>query len=587
MKFFTSVFAFLFFALPVQAQTLKEIADNYNEELIHGLVDAIPQQKYDNLVQSFRDLHQQLLDIESTDGTQTLWMDLRNYTEDRLGVEASCKPYYWRPEALWAMTWSFDFSDLLQSETSADDFMLKITERYALIRQGIEALEERVIKGMALGIDYTMPSISPYFSFDNRVQEQFQYSQSALEDPSCSFCASVDRDKLINIFRQSGVVGAAEKLHTLASTIQTVSLDAVLVVPGNLQKDCYKAVLKGIYSDLTPDMVLRKGEQELLRSETQMLEQALLLGYQLLPPQSLPVFIEEVFTKLSADPKYILSSEADYLRLYDEYFKRAENKLHLVTQQKNIYPLVHEIELIDDYSFKGGGYGFDKIRLVGTMRTAAGKQDGYRSFELPVFFFHEAIPGHHTEQSINFYINGEADTAFERLKFFSSFTEGWGFYVEELALEIGLYETPEEKLGYLDFLRMRSLRMVLSYRYYMDDWNNDQALQFADEHLFDDVAQAQGVISRPREWTGQGVGYMVGKTIIMALRDASQESLGVCFSQPEFNDSLLNRGATHLDTVVSQTALWLKSHKCMASETKSAGDLELILREKIKAEFLK
>ena len=77
---------------------------------------------------------------------------------------------------------------------------------------------------------------------------------------------------------------------------------------------------------------------------------------------------------------------------------------------------------------------------------------------LPTLTYHEAIPGHHLQLSIQ----REAKMPLiRRVSYFSSYLEGWALYAEQLADEMGVYR--DDDLGRIGFLHDAMIDELADY----------------------------------------------------------------------------------------------------------------------------
>jgi len=80
-------------------------------------------------------------------------------------------------------------------------------------------------------------------------------------------------------------------------------------------------------------------------------------------------------------------------------------------------------------------------------------------FGMRTLAYHEAIPGHHFQIASAQEIEGVP--FFRRIIPFTSYTEGWALYAEQLAAENGFQEDPYDRLGYLTAQVFRAVRLVV------------------------------------------------------------------------------------------------------------------------------
>ncbi|CAN7572349.1 DUF885 family protein [Phenylobacterium sp. LjRoot219] len=166
-------------------------------------------------------------------------------------------------------------------------------------------------------------------------------------------------------------------------------------------------------------------------------------------------------------------------------------------------------------------------------------------FSLPTLTYHEAIPGHQWEGAIS-----RASTEIPLLRQvalnFSAYAEGWALYAEQLADELGAYDgDPVGRLGYLQSLQFRAVRVVVDTGMHAKRWSRAQATDYMVEKTGYARSRVQREIDRYAVWPGQACAYKIGHTEWVRLREEAKARAGAKFDLKTFHDVLL-RGASPL-----------------------------------------
>jgi uncharacterized protein (DUF885 family) len=163
---------------------------------------------------------------------------------------------------------------------------------------------------------------------------------------------------------------------------------------------------------------------------------------------------------------------------------------------------------------------------------------------LPTLSYHEAIPGHHLQLSIQ----REAKMPLiRRVSYFSSYIEGWALYAEQLADEMGMYDgDPLGRIGFLHDAMFRAVRLVVDSGMHAMKWSREQALKFFIDTLGDKESASATEIERYAVNPGQACGYMLGKLAFLAARKKARDALGPKFDIRSFHDAMLVGGAVPL-----------------------------------------
>ena len=179
------------------------------------------------------------------------------------------------------------------------------------------------------------------------------------------------------------------------------------------------------------------------------------------------------------------------------------------------------------------------------------------SWTLPTLTFHEGIPGHHLQLSIQ----QEANIPLIRkLSFFSAYIEGWALYSEQLAVEMGMYDhDPFGHIGQLHDAMLRAVRLVVDTGLHAMKWSREKAIRYYSETLGDSVAGATTEVERYCVWPGQACSYMLGKLEILKQRARAEAALGARFDLRKFHDAVLLNGAVPLSVLDTEIGGYIKS----------------------------
>ena len=180
-----------------------------------------------------------------------------------------------------------------------------------------------------------------------------------------------------------------------------------------------------------------------------------------------------------------------------------------------------------------------------------------QAWKLAAYAFHEAVPGHHLQISL--------DTENPNLNEFrrfaarfaaGAFVEGWGLYAERLADQMGLYRDERERFGMLDAQAWRAARLVVDTGLHALRWTRQQAI---DQMLEAGLGETDAVIETDRyiAHPGQALAYKVGQREIERLRGELAARDGAAFDLREFHDQVLGHGSLPLATLAAELPGWL------------------------------
>lgn len=250
---------------------------------------------------------------------------------------------------------------------------------------------------------------------------------------------------------------------------------------------------------------------------------------------------------LFADKRYIYpNTDAAKVRLIEDLNAQVQDMQARLPQYFGTLPKAGvEIKRVPKFIEAGapGGY-YNNASLDGTrpgiywinLRNTA----EVPRWALPTLTYHEAIPGHHLQLSLQ----QEADLPMiRRASFYSAYGEGWALYAEQLAAEMGVYQdNPLGEVGYLQSALFRAARLVVDTGIHAKRWSREQAIAAMADIDGEPTSSAATEIERYCVWPGQASSYMVGKLTWLRLREKARAALGDQFDIRQFHDAGLLSG---------------------------------------------
>jgi uncharacterized protein (DUF885 family) len=170
--------------------------------------------------------------------------------------------------------------------------------------------------------------------------------------------------------------------------------------------------------------------------------------------------------------------------------------------------------------------------------------------------YHEGIPGHHMQLSIQRQLTRVPKFRQQGLGF-AAFVEGWALYAEQLGKEVGFYQDPVSDYGRLSSELLRAVRLVVDTGIHSKGWTRAQVMDFMREAGVADEPTIQSETDRYIAWPAQALSYKIGQLKFLELRQRARRELGSKFDIRTFHDEMLSGGSMPLDLLESRTELWI------------------------------
>jgi uncharacterized protein (DUF885 family) len=294
-------------------------------------------------------------------------------------------------------------------------------------------------------------------------------------------------------------------------------------------KAYYQAQIKEFATvDMTPEQIHQLGLAEVAKIRAQMEDVRREVGFQ----GDLPAF----FAHLRTDPRFYPKTEQELLNTGAWIAKRVDGKLAayfgwLPRSRFTIIPVPPDMA-----PFYTSARGGKSAYLINTYNLPSRPL-----YNMTALTLHESAPGHSLQAALAEEQAGLPD--FRRYVYISAFGEGWALYCEYLGLEMGMYDTPYDRFGYLTFQMWRAARLVVDTGLHHKGWTRAQAIAF----LHDNTALSDHDIAievdRYISWPGQAVSYYLGMMAIKEARAKAETALGPRFDIRAFHDTVLSLGS--------------------------------------------
>ena len=152
---------------------------------------------------------------------------------------------------------------------------------------------------------------------------------------------------------------------------------------------------------------------------------------------------------------------------------------------------------------------------------------------------HEAYPGHHLQLAVA----NRHPSLTRLLADAPEFVEGWGMYSEQLMREEGFDAEPNFRVALATDAIWRACRIILDVRMHRGELTVDEATEFLVANTSFEEANARAEVKRYTYTPTYQLSYLLGKVLLLQLREDERRRLGDAFSLRRFHDTLLDNGS--------------------------------------------
>ena len=303
---------------------------------------------------------------------------------------------------------------------------------------------------------------------------------------------------------------------------------------------------------MTPDEIHQLGLREIDRIEAEMTAIAKKEGF---------ADLASFRASLKTNPKYIPTSSEQILDGYRHYIAQMEPKLPELFTLLPKSPVT--VEAIPEFNAAAMTHyvtGTPDGKRPGRVVVATSKFAERSLVDNEAIAYHEGIPGHHMQQSVQQQLEGLPKFRLHGLGF-NAYIEGWALYAEQLGKEVGFYQDPVSDYGRLSSELFRAVRLVVDTGIHAKGWSRDQVVEFFRKSGAVDEPTIQSETDRYISWPAQALSYKLGQLKFRELRERAQKELGSKFDIRKFHDEMLDGGTLPLDLLEARTDKWIAAQK--------------------------
>ena len=307
-------------------------------------------------------------------------------------------------------------------------------------------------------------------------------------------------------------------------------------------------------TDLTPDAIHQIGLSEVARINAAMDKVVADSGF----AGDRAAFVRRMRTDpqfYAKTPQELLEKTAFVTKQIDDWMPKLLGKLPRLPFSVKAIPADQAEGTTTAYS----EWGSVASGRAGVYRVNTSRLDQRPLYELPALTMHEAAPGHQTQGSLQQELDLPAFRKFQAS--FTAFVEGWALYTESLGEDIGLYDTPEKKMGRYSYEMWRACRLVVDTGIHAKGWSRQQAIDYMTANTALSPHNIEAEVNRYITWPGQALAYKVGELTIKRLRAKAERQLGEKFDMRAFHDAILGQGPVPMDVLEVQIDDWIATRK--------------------------
>ena len=171
-------------------------------------------------------------------------------------------------------------------------------------------------------------------------------------------------------------------------------------------------------------------------------------------------------------------------------------------------------------------------------------------YNLTALTLHESAPGHAFQLPLA--LEHKQQPEFRQHTYISAYGEGWALYCEKLGVEMGMYETPYDRFGMLNYQIWRAARLVVDTGIHAQGWSRERAIAYFHDYTALPEHEIETEVDRYIAWPAQALSYYLGEDAILKGRAKAEKALGARFNLRAFHDAVLELGSVPLPVLAER-----------------------------------
>jgi uncharacterized protein (DUF885 family) len=518
-------------------------ADYLDKSTYYRLQEGLPIEEFENL--TLQDYHKQLLKVReyrsrleeinslALSGDDLITYEILSFQNQEDGsndddywltfdITAYQAPYLFQSgqQALQAQSFS--------SDQEAQHYLKLVGELADVIDQLVAKVDGQVKRGIYLPKPALPSTRTTWKGLQNRLPSAIRVDEKRLDRLSVEERSRFN--KALDLLIETRIVGGFDRL--LAALGEDYEANAPEKVglsqyPNGLQ--VYKRLVRKMTTlNLSPEEIHQRGKtavEDISRRMDAIRAQLEFKGT-----------AREFLQQLKTDPKYIAADPAEVERRFLGYISRIEPKLGEYFKALPKAP-----------------YGVKRLPLGAEAGMTYGYYDPPRASDPVGYYNYNAsnLPERSMVWAGSLIYHAQAENKglqkFRQHSSGTAYTEGWAEYAASLAIEMGLYETPEELYGRYIGEMFLATRLVVDTGMNALGWSLEEAREYMSQYVIQSESEiASETLRYSTSIPAQALAYRIGYEKIWELRTLTETSLGERFDIREFHDVVLSDGSKPL-----------------------------------------